>query len=463
MKHAQSFLFRQALTGTAGIGPPFHHVDVLGHDVISETADDVAAYLLDYGAKRCFFLNAHCVNVQARDPAYLAALRRADVILPDGVGVDLAARLCGQRIAANLNGTDFVPVLLRQAAQKGKSVFLFGGRPGTAERAAGRLRAELPDLRIAGTRDGYRGADADAAAVAEINASGADILLVAMGVPLQELWIDRHAGMLAPRLVLGVGALLDFLSGQVPRAPLTLRRMRIEWAWRLIIEPRRLWRRYLVGNPGFLARAIAYAWPRGLRADAAKYLADAGLSLLVLACLWPLFLLIALAIRLDDGGPVFFCQTRVGRNGRPFRVIKFRSMVTDAEARQAAQPLESDREGICFKATRDMRVTRVGRLLRRGSLDELPQIFNVLRGEMSLIGPRPALPSEVALYPARAFERLAAKPGITGIWQVAGRADLSFDKMVDMDVAYARSRSVLLDLLLLALTVRAVLSGRGAY
>jgi lipopolysaccharide/colanic/teichoic acid biosynthesis glycosyltransferase len=123
----------------------------------------------------------------------------------------------------------------------------------------------------------------------------------------------------------------------------------------------------------------------------------------------------------------------------------------------------SDREGTCFKARQDPRITRVGRFIRRASIDELPQIINVLRGEMSIVGPRPALPREVALYPKRAFGRLAVKPGITGIWQVSGRADVSFDKMVEMDLIYARSRNVLLDLILILLTVRAVVSGRGAY
>lgn len=182
-----------------------------------------------------------------------------------------------------------------------------------------------------------------------------------------------------------------------------------------------------------------------------------------LAVIWPLLLVIALAVRCSGPGPVFFVQTRIGLNGQPFGMIKFRSMHADAEARRAALLAQSDREGICFKSRNDPRITSVGRILRRLSLDELPQIFNVLRGEMSLVGPRPALPEEVRAYPAHAMERLSALPGITGVWQVSGRAEVGFDEMVKMDIAYARDGRLSRDLAILLRTVRAVISGHGAY
>jgi lipopolysaccharide/colanic/teichoic acid biosynthesis glycosyltransferase len=190
---------------------------------------------------------------------------------------------------------------------------------------------------------------------------------------------------------------------------------------------------------------------------------DLTLVMLGLLAIWPLLLAIAVAVRLSGPGPVFFVQTRIGRGGVPFGIIKFRSMHADAEARRAALLAQSDREGLCFKARKDPRITPVGRVLRRLSLDELPQIFNVLRGEMSLVGPRPALPEEVRAYPACALERLAVLPGITGLWQVSGRAEVGFDDMVRMDVAYARDGRLSNDLSILARTAGAVLSGRGAY
>lgn len=190
---------------------------------------------------------------------------------------------------------------------------------------------------------------------------------------------------------------------------------------------------------------------------------DLTLVIAGLLVLWPLFAIIALAVRLSGPGPVFFVQTRIGRNGQPFGMIKFRSMHADAESRRAALLAQSDREGICFKVRNDPRVTRVGRVLRRLSLDELPQVFNVLRGEMSLVGPRPALPEEVRAYPARAMERLSVLPGITGVWQVSGRAEIGFDEMVQMDIAYARDGRLSRDIGILFRTFRAVVSAHGAY
>ena len=217
--------------------------------------------------------------------------------------------------------------------------------------------------------------------------------------------------------------------------------------------------RYLIGNPVFVARVAREA----IRQSGAQRVLDIAVAGGALLALSPVFLATAAAIRLDSRGQVFFSQTRIGMDGQPFPMLKFRSMHVDAEARRTALLAASDRAGVCFKARHDPRITRVGRMLRRFSIDELPQILNVLRGEMSIVGPRPALPQEVAAYPARALGRLAVKPGITGVWQVSGRAEIGFDKMVDMDLAYARSRSMLLDILLIALTFRAVLSGRGAY
>lgn len=190
---------------------------------------------------------------------------------------------------------------------------------------------------------------------------------------------------------------------------------------------------------------------------------DITLVMAGLLVIWPLLLAIAIAVRLSGPGRVFFVQTRVGRGGVPFGMIKFRSMHADAEARRAALLADSDRKGICFKSRKDPRITPVGRVLRRLSLDELPQIFNVLRGDMSLVGPRPALIEEVRAYPAPAMERLTVLPGITGVWQVSGRAEVGFDDMVHMDVSYSRDGRLWNDLMILTRTVGAVVTGRGAY
>ncbi|EST31673.1 hypothetical protein N566_20560, partial [Streptomycetaceae bacterium MP113-05] len=186
----------------------------------------------------------------------------------------------------------------------------------------------------------------------------------------------------------------------------------------------------------------------------------AALGLLVLA---PLIALVAAAVLLDSPGPVLYRQTRVGRGGRTFTMWKFRSMVTDAERLRPALAAADEQDGPMFKMRRDPRVTRTGRTLRRTSLDELPQLFNVLRGQMSLVGPRPPLPDEVAEYDAAALRRLGVKPGMTGPWQVGGRSDLSWDESLALDLRYADNWSLTTDLDVLARTFRAVVDGRGAY
>jgi exopolysaccharide biosynthesis polyprenyl glycosylphosphotransferase len=187
---------------------------------------------------------------------------------------------------------------------------------------------------------------------------------------------------------------------------------------------------------------------------------SAALALMLLA---PVFTVIALAIRIADHGPVFFRQTRIGKDGQPFTLWKFRTMVMDAEERKAQLLARNDGDGTLFKMRRDPRVTRAGAWLRRSSLDELPQLFNVLFGNMSLVGPRPALAVEVAEYRDHMRRRLAVKPGITGLWQVSGRSDLPWDEAERLDLRYVENWSLVLDLQILWKTLSAVTRGSGAY
>ena len=182
-----------------------------------------------------------------------------------------------------------------------------------------------------------------------------------------------------------------------------------------------------------------------------------------LILLLPAFVAVAAAIRIDDGAPVFFRQTRVGKDGQRFTLYKFRTMVADAERLKVALVALNDGDGVLFKLREDPRVTRVGRLLRRYSLDELPQFVNVLRGDMSLVGPRPALPEETMEYGHHMRLRLAVKPGITGLWQINGRSNLPWDEAVRLDVRYVENWSFMLDLQILWKTWSAVAHGDGAY
>ena len=177
----------------------------------------------------------------------------------------------------------------------------------------------------------------------------------------------------------------------------------------------------------------------------------------------PLMLAVAIAIKLEDRGPILFKQTRVGRRGEEFECLKVRSMVVDAEARLAELAAQNEGAGVLFKMTRDPRITRVGHFIRRFSIDEVPQFWNVLRGDMSLVGPRPALPKEVAQYDRDAVRRLDVRPGLTGLWQVSGRSDLPWDETVRLDVYYVDNWSIMQDLSILMRTAGAVLGSRGAY
>lgn len=191
---------------------------------------------------------------------------------------------------------------------------------------------------------------------------------------------------------------------------------------------------------------------------------DMILSGTALVVLSPLFLLVALLIYLENPGSVIFSQIRIGENGRPFKFYKFRSMVLNAEAMKAEiLHLNESQDGVIFKSKKDPRITRVGRFIRRFSIDELPQLFNVFKGDMTLVGPRPPVPSEVALYTPSDRKRLHVKPGITCIWQVSGRSEIPFNTQVKMDLDYITDQSMKKDISLLFKTVKAVISGKGAY
>ncbi|MFF5444921.1 sugar transferase [Streptomyces sp. NPDC012888] len=186
----------------------------------------------------------------------------------------------------------------------------------------------------------------------------------------------------------------------------------------------------------------------------------AALGLLLLS---PLFLGVVVAVRLDSRGPAFYRQERIGRDGERFVMWKFRTMVVDADRLKADLSAANENDGLMFKMRRDPRVTRVGRLLRRTSLDELPQLFNVLSGHMSLVGPRPPLPEEVAQYDEVELRRLAVRPGMTGLWQISGRSDLSWDETIQLDLQYVDNWSFTSDVDVMGRTFRAVVDGRGAY
>ena len=194
-----------------------------------------------------------------------------------------------------------------------------------------------------------------------------------------------------------------------------------------------------------------------------KTVLDRSVALGALLVLAPLFGALALAVRLTSPGGVFYRQQRIGLNGEPFTMLKFRSMVVDADRQVEALSADNISDGLLFKMRSDPRVTPVGRWLRRLSLDELPQLVNVLTGTMSLVGPRPPLPQEVARYDSSVSRRLLVKPGLTGLWQISGRSDLPWEEAVRLDLRYVENWSLALDLQILWKTARAVATASGAY
>lgn len=235
-------------------------IPLLGLPICDTTLAEAAAALTRRAVRgqrtQVCFVNAHCVNVAARDPTYLATLQNSDLLYADGSGMRIAARLAGHKLRANVNGTDLFPLLCREASAVGLGIALLGARPGVAERCAENMTSRYPGLRIVWTHHGYLPATDHSAMIDSLNDSGADMLFVAMGVPAQELWVASHAVRIAAPVTLAVGALFDFYAGDVPRAPVRLRALGLEWVWRLLLEPRRLFGRYVLGNPLFLARIV---------------------------------------------------------------------------------------------------------------------------------------------------------------------------------------------------------------
>lgn len=447
---------------------------VLGYDVVNAGMAEAVYWIADRAQSRTptqiAFLNAHCANIARKDWRYRDTLENVDALLPDGSGISLAAKLDRKTLGENLNGTDLFGPLCRCLAFRNIPVFFLGGRDGVAQAAAENTIAECPNLTVAGTHHGYFSPREEDEVIAKINASGARVVFVAFGVPSQETWIARVRHRLHAPVILGVGGLLDFASGRIPRAPLWMRKSGTEWLYRLKCEPRRMWQRYLIGNVTFTLNAAKHAFDQRKRhifRSVDRFFArtmDIGASALGLLVLSPLLVSTAIAVRLESKGPALYRQIRVGENGAHFEIFKFRSMRTDGPSQAELSQKKHDRDdGVTFKLKQDPRITRIGRIIRKFSIDELPQLWNVLKGDMSLVGPRPALPVEVEKYSSVERRRLRGKPGITCFWQIMGRADLPFDRQVVLDVAYLQKRTIWMDMAILLRTPMAVFTARGAY
>ena len=681
---------------------------LLGVDVDSVTTKQFLNALDEFVAQgtphQIAYVNVDSINRAFLDRRYKEILSESDLVYADGMGVVWASWVFGHSLKERVNAGDLFPRLCDRCVEKGYRVFFLGGEPGTAQLAKENLLKDYPELRVVGARDGFFTDEMNEEIVNEVRGSDPDIVLVGMGVPKQEKWIRRYLNDLGAPVVWGVGALLDYISGKIPRAPVWMRKLGIEWLFRLLLEPKRLWKRYLLGNFVFtfrvafllladlltgcvswlaayqLRRALDSQFPSpinpplvylealpfilgiwlficanlglyrrrhdlprfeefkriiqtcflfllssmaigflvkewdlgrsvvllsslfnllgltgtrmvfriweerlirrgygrvrtlivgtgplavqvkhrledhpilehemvgflaenpekmeiegkavlsgfenlpkivreqaidqvviaapvltrdrilGLIAEcrqsgtqfqvisdmfglvaqhikleeidnmpvvelgsgempplhqAVKRMMDIVLSVICLIPAIPLSVFIALGVRLSSKGAIIFKQQRVGKNGKHFTIYKFRTMYPSVKEYQEA-PTSLD----------DPRVFAFGRFLRRTSLDEIPQLLNVLRGEMSMVGPRPEMPFIVAKYDAWQKKRLSAKPGITGLWQVIGRKDLPLHANLEYDLYYVQNMSLFNDILILLKTIPVVLFGKGAY
>lgn len=373
------------------------------------------------------WIHRHLTGLRHHAEAVRRVLMVGEATAVDGMTAQLAARTDHAYVVI---GT--IPVgggeLSSGIPELGRLPALSRSLPG--QQAPGKARA-----RADGT-PGAEGADG-ATVLAAARCHAADLVLVAPGPGLTGQRLRRLCWA-----VQDAGLSLTVASGLTDVAR---RRVRVDTA------------------AGLNLLHIAPPLRRGPQ-PALKAVLDRTGAFLGLALLAPLLGLLALAVRVSSPGPVIYRQTRIGHRGVPFTLWKFRTMVADAERlRPELERANEHGGGPLFKMRRDPRVTRLGRMLRRTSLDELPQLVNVVRGEMSLVGPRPPLPEEVARYGPTALRRLAVRPGVTGPWQVGGRSDLSWDEGLALDLSYTDNWSVTGDLDLLTQTLRAVVSGRGAY
>jgi len=245
-----------------------YKLNVLGVRFISVSVERVLTLFEDVvesdRKESVYFINADCLNISSRDEPYRDILNSQDLVLPDGIGIAMACRMIGERMVANLNGTDLLPHICDMCVSKGYSIFLLGAAETVAARMQANLVKNWPGLNVCGEQHGYFDSETEIDQVlAKINAAKPNIVLVAFGAPHQEKWIDRYKHRVQANLLMGVGGLFDFFSGDKKRAPEWMRNNGLEWLYRLYLEPNRLWKRYILGNPAFIYRV--FKWRKTLR------------------------------------------------------------------------------------------------------------------------------------------------------------------------------------------------------
>jgi len=384
-------------------------------------------------------VNVRAMNLASEDSGFARALDESDVVFCDGFGVKWAAAAAGIHGLERVTPPDWVGRLFRECEDKRITMYFLGDEQQVVESFVKKVKSEYPNLQVAGFHNGFFDPDGgeNKKIVDELRKSGADIILTAMGMPRQEMWAYNNLPKLGRGVVVSTGALFRYYSGVEGRPPRWMCDHGLEWLGRLIKHPIRHFKRYVVGNTLFLAR-ISYLL-------FFKRVFDAVSSLILLAATAPLSAAIFFLIKLDSPGPVLFTHDRVGKDGKTFTLYKFRTLRID-------YPKYARKIGCA-----NPYITRVGGILRWSGLDELPQAFNVLRGDMSLVGPRPEMPFIAEKYSGRERRRLAVKPGITGLWQIerlgGGLEGREIHEDLAFDMEYLRRQSFTLDAVIFVKTI----------
>lgn len=409
------------------------------------------------------FVSANTWIAAHKDERIRMLFEKSKRIFADGVGTVIASKLHSGVGPTRIPGPDFAHAALKE--WKDIPMVFIGGSPATIKKIIKRFGLSRA------THIEYGFCDPTPEYVESIllqvkrGPLGPKIVWLGFGCPRQELFAYYAMGKLKGKKVLTVGAAFDFLSEEKKRAPQLFRKFGMEWSYRLCQEPKRLFKRYVWGNAYLLYITMVYMMKHQNRYyEPFKRFLDAIASSFLLVLTSPLLFLAGLGILLIDGRPIIYTQLRMGKNKIPFNFYKFRTMHNGSENLQNALEEQNEMEGgIIFKIEKDPRITKFGRLLRRWSIDELPQLVNVLQGKMSLVGPRPPIVRETKKYSKEQMEKFVVTPGITGIWQVSGRSLLPFKEQVNLDLKYIKERSLLLDLKILLKTIPTIISGKGAY
>ena len=454
----------------------------------------VSLALLTPGNQTLIFADSLALNHCQSDPLAMETLKRAELVIPRGRSLKVQLQGLGRQLKGEPHVSRLYDELLVEIEHRQLHICFLSASDKEARTIETLLLARYPklDFSIEIMGGQYRFSTSELAA--KLNSADTRIVLSLLPSPQQERLLSRLNLHLKHQLLVGLGSgFTDALSQMQSLNPGILGTLR---GWvrsrrhSIVLRPHH-WPSYIARSlfqgrekeqesqinsslvssgwrtrqlrTGIAVKAMSFRGKRKL-GMIFKRLIDlfgVGAGLLLLS---PLLLLVALTIKLTSKGPIFYSQIRVGRFGKRFRMWKFRSMYTDADRRKAELEAQNEMQGgVLFKMKKDPRITPIGRIIRRLSIDELPQLFNVMTGEMSLVGPRPALPQEVEAYPVLARARLEVKPGLTGLWQISGRSDLPFDKQVLLDTAYVHTQSTTNDIKLIAKTIPAVISGKGAY